>query len=222
MFYGDNFKEYMNGVSEMIFEACTGSYVEVVKALENKANRIELCDNLGEGGTTPSYGTIKKTVETINLPINVIIRPRGGNFIYSKEEKEIMFTDIEMCKTLGVSGLVIGSLTKDNKIDIEFVSKVKELAKNLNVTFHMAFDEIENKKEAIDNLVDLKIDRILTKGGKNSALENLDSLKELIEYADNRIILIPGAGINETNRDMVIKATGAKEIHGTKIVGNLK
>ncbi|MBB6625644.1 copper homeostasis protein CutC [Clostridium gasigenes] len=206
----------------MILEACTGAYMEVVKAVNNGANRIELCGNLGEGGTTPSYGIIKKTIETINLPINIIIRPRGGNFIYNKEEKEIMFTDIEMCKSLGASGLVIGSLTYDKKVDVEFISKAKVLAGGLNITFHMAFDEIENKKEAIDILVDLKIDRILTKGGTVSALENLESLKELIGYADNRIILIPGAGINENNRDMVIEVTGAKEIHGTKIVGNLK
>ncbi|MBB6715271.1 copper homeostasis protein CutC [Clostridium gasigenes] len=206
----------------MILEACVGTYMEVVKAVNNGANRIELCGNLGEGGTTPSYGIIKKTIETINLPINIIIRPRGGNFIYNKEEKEIMFTDIEMCKSLGASGLVIGSLTYDKKVDVEFISKAKVLAGGLNTTFHMAFDEIENKKEAIDILVDLKIDRILTKGGAVSALENLESLKELIGYADNRIILIPGAGINENNRDMVIEVTGAKEIHGTKIVGNLK
>ncbi|MGL5087718.1 MAG: copper homeostasis protein CutC [Clostridium sp.] len=206
----------------MVFEACTGSYIEVVKAYNNGANRIELCDNLGEGGTTPSYGTIKKVIEDIKLPINVIIRPRGGNFIYSKEEKEIMFTDIELCKSLNVNGLVIGALTNDKKIDIDFVYKVKELSGNLNITFHMAFDEIENKREAIDILVDLKVDRILTKGGDISALENLDSLKELIEYAGDRIILIPGAGINEENREMVIKITKAKEIHGTKIVGSLK
>lgn len=206
----------------MIFEACTGCYVEVVKAFENGANRIEFCDNLGEGGTTPSYGNIKKTVESVQLPINVIIRPRGGSFVYNNDEKEIMFTDIEMCKSLGVAGLVIGALTIDNKIDVEFISKAKELAEELNITFHMAFDEIENKKEAIDILVDLKIDRILTKGGDGSALNNLGVLKELIEYADNRIILIPGAGINEENRDRVIEATKAKEIHGTKIVGSLK
>lgn len=206
----------------MIFEACTGSYIESLRAFKKGANRIELCDNLSEGGTTPSYGTIKKVVESIDIPINVIIRPRGGNFIYSDDEKEIMYTDIDMCKSLGVNAIVIGALTEDNKIDIEFISKVKELAKGLNITFHMAFDEIEDKKEAIDILVDLKIDSILTKGGKNSALENLDSLKELIEYAEDRIILIPGAGINEENREKVIEKTKAKEIHGTKIVGSLK
>lgn len=206
----------------MIFEACTGSYIEVVRAYNNGANRIELCDNLGEGGTTPSYGTIKKVVEDIKLPINVIIRPRGGCFIFNEDEKEIMFTDINICKSLNVNGLVIGALTEDKKVDIEFVSKVKDLAGDLNITFHMAFDEIEDKREAIDTLVELKIDRILTKGGESSALENLQSLKELIEYAGDRIILIPGAGINQDNRDMVIEVTKAKEIHGTKIVGNLK
>ena len=149
----------------MIFEACTGCYIEAEKAFNNGANRIELCDNLSEGGTTPSYGTIKTTIENIKLPINVIIRPRGGSFIYNNIEKEIMFEDIKMCKDLGANGLVIGSLTEDKKVDIDFVSKAKELAGELNITFHMAFDEIENKREAIDTLASLKIDRILTKGG---------------------------------------------------------
>jgi copper homeostasis protein len=202
----------------MVFEACTGCYEDVVRAEANGANRIELCDNLMEGGTTPSYGTIKKTIENINLPINVIIRPRGGNFIYSNVEKEIMYIDIEMCKNLGVNAIVIGALTKSGKIDSDFIKKVKEVSGDLNITFHMAFDEVMDKKSAIDELVELGIDRILTKGGDISALNNLDTLKELIEYAGDRIIIIPGAGINKGNRDLVIEKTKAKEIHGTKIV----
>lgn len=206
----------------MIFEACTGTYLEAIKAAELGADRIELCDNLVEGGTTPSYGTIKKAMEDINIPINVIIRPRGGNFIFTKEEKEIMYTDIKMCRELNVNAVVIGSLTKDNEIDKEFVKNVKDISGDLKITFHMAFDEIENKKEAIDILVDLGVDRILTKGGEGSALDNLDTLNELIKYADGRIILIPGAGIDLSNRDIVKEKTNASEIHGTKIVGNLK
>lgn len=202
----------------MIFEACTGCYEDVVRAKLNGANRIELCDNLGEGGTTPSYGTIKKTIENIKLPINVIIRPRGGNFIYNKVEKEIMYTDIEMCKNLGANAIVIGALTENKKVDKDFIRNVKEISGNLNITFHMAFDEILDKKSAIDELVELGVDRILTKGGEVSALNNLDTLKELIEYANDRIIIIPGAGITKENRDLVIEKTNAKEIHGTKIV----
>lgn len=202
----------------MIFEACTGCYEDVVRAKLNGANRIELCDNLGEGGTTPSYGTIKKVLENINLPINVIIRPRGGNFIYSKVEKEIMYADIEICKELGVNAIVIGALTENRKVDKDFIKNVKEISGNLNITFHMAFDEIVDKKSAIDELVELGVDRILTKGGEVSALNNLDTLQELIEYANDRIIIIPGAGITKENRDLVIEKTNAKEIHGTKIV----
>ncbi|MCR1952747.1 MULTISPECIES: copper homeostasis protein CutC [unclassified Clostridium] len=202
----------------MIFEACTGCYEDAVRAEANGANRIELCDNLLEGGTTPSYGTIKKTIENINLPINVIIRPRGGNFIYNSIEKEIMYTDIEVCRSLGANAIVIGALTEDGKVDASFMKRVKEVSGDLNITFHMAFDEIVDKKLAIDELVELGVDRILTKGGNISALNNLDTLKELIEYANNRIIIVPGAGINKENRDLVIEKTKAKEIHGTKIV----
>lgn len=202
----------------MIFEACTGCYEEARIAKEKGADRIELCDNLKDGGTTPSYGTIKKSVEDVGLPINVIIRPRGGDFIYKDYEKEIMYTDIEICKDLGVNAIVIGALTKNNTIDTEFIKKAKELSGDLKITFHMAFDEIEDKKAAIDELVALGIDRILTKGGEISALNNLDTLKELVQYAGDRIIIIPGAGITKENRDKVISITNAKEIHGTKIV----
>ena len=206
----------------MIFECCVGCYEDAKIAEKRGANRIELCDNLLEGGTTPSYGTIRAAVENVNIPINVIIRPRGGNFTYTQDEKNIMYNDIKLCKDLGVNAIVIGSLTNENKIDKEFVKKAKELAGILNITYHMAFDEITDKKKAIDELVELGIDRILTKGGNNSALENLDNLKELIVYAGDRITIIPGAGINSENRDMVISYTGAKEIHGTKIVGELE
>lgn len=202
----------------MIFEACVGCYEEAVIAKDNGANRIELCDNLNEGGTTPSYGTIKKTTENIKLPINVIIRPRGGNFIYSEIEKEIMCLDIEMCKNLGANAIVIGALTNENKIDKSFIKKVKEISGNLEITFHMAFDEIEDKKAAIDELVSLKIDRILTTGGKISALNNLEELQELIRYAEDRIVIMPGEGITKENRSLVIEETNAKELHGTKIV----
>lgn len=206
----------------MIYEACTGSYCEAVKAAELKANRIELCDNLLEGGTTPSLGTIKKTVDSIDIPINVIIRPRGGDFIYSNDEKEIMFIDIVECRKLNVNGIVVGALTEEYKVDLEFIGRVKEISDDLEITFHMAFDKILNKKEAIDNLSDIGINRILTKGGEGTALENLDTLRELIEYSKDKIIILPGAGINLENRTFVANKTGATELHGTKIVGNLK
>jgi copper homeostasis protein len=202
----------------MILEACVGSYEEAKIKEKFGANRIELCDNLKEGGTTPSYGVIKKSVEDIKIPINVIIRPRGGNFIYSKEEKEIMLLDIELCNKLNVNGIVVGALNEESKIDIEFIKRVKKVNKTKEITFHMAFDEIEDKKKAIDILVELNINRILTKGGVLSAPNNLQSIKELINYAGNRIIIMPGGGITKDNKDYIIRETGALELHGTKIV----
>lgn len=202
----------------MIVEVCTGSYKEAIEASRKGADRIELCDNLLEGGTTPSYGTIKKLKENINTPFNVIIRPRGGNFIYSKEEKEIMIEDIKICNDLNVNGIVIGALNKNSDIDIEFIKEVIRINRTREITFHMAFDEIEDKKKAIDDLINLNINRILTKGGKISALHNLDYLKELISYAKGRIIIMPGGGINKENRDYVKLKTNALEMHGTKII----
>lgn len=200
-----------------IYEACVGNYNEAIKAEALGANRIELCDNLLEDGTTPSFGTIKKTIDTVKIPVMVIIRPRGGNFEYSKEEAEIMIEDIKMCKELGAYGVVIGAL-KGNKIDLELTKKLVKEAKPMKITFHMAFDSIENKNEAIDELVELGVDRILTKGGMENALIGRDSLKALVNYANNRIIIMPGKGVNKENREFILEYTGAKEIHGTKVV----
>ncbi|MGL5152615.1 MAG: copper homeostasis protein CutC [Clostridium sp.] len=199
-------------------ECCVGNYKEAVEAFKNGATRIELCDNLVEGGTTPSYGTIKRAVSNIDLPINVIIRPRGGNFIYSREEIEIMKEDINICKSLGVNGIVIGILNENNEINIEDTKSLIEEGGGMEYTFHMAFDEINDKKKAIETLIQLGVHRILTKGGEVSALQNLDTIKDLIAYANKRIIIMPGGGVNTLNRDDVIEYTEATEVHGTKIV----
>ena len=202
----------------IIKEACVGNYIEAKRAYENGANRIELCDNLGEGGTTPSYGTVLLAMETLGLDIFPIIRPRGGDFVFTEEEIRIMEKDIEIFKNLGVDGVVIGALTKDNKIDEIAIKRLVHKAEYLNITFHMAFDEIEDKKAAIDKLVELGINRILTKGGKKFAMENLHNLKELVDYAGDRIIILPGGGITRDNYGKIAEYTGAKEFHGTKIV----
>ena len=200
-----------------IYEVCVGNYNEAVIAEKRGADRIELCDNLMEDGTTPSFGTIKKAVNTLNIPIMVIIRPRGGNFEYSKDEAEIMLDDINLCKELNVSGVVIGAL-KGDYIDLDLTRKMVELAKPLSVTFHMAFDSINDKFRAIDDLIDLGVDRILTKGGNENALLGKDSLKELVEYSNGRISIMPGKSVTVDNRDYILEYTGAKEIHGTKVV----
>ena len=200
-----------------IFEACVGNYNEAIKAESLGANRIELCDNLSEDGTTPSFGNIKKAINTLKIPVMVIIRPRGGNFEYSEDEVEIMLEDIKMCKELGAYGVVIGAL-QGKKIDLNLTKRLVEEAKPMKVTFHMAFDEIEDKKEAIDQLVELEVDRILTKGGRGNALIGRDIIKDLIKYAADRIIIMPGKGVNKENREYILEYTGAKEIHGTRVV----
>ena len=200
-----------------ILEACVGNYNEAVLAAKKGADRIELCDNLMEDGTTPSYGTIKKTVQKLDIPVMVIIRPRGGNFIYTEEEVEIMKYDIQICKDLGSHGVVIGAI-KDSKVDIKIIKELVDLPKPMSITFHMAFDEIEDKKSAIVELVELGIDRILTKGGASDAITGKDSLKELVKYANERISIMPGKGVNRENRDYLLEYTGAREIHGSRIV----
>src|SRR5699024_520519 len=186
------------------------------------ADRIELCDNLMEGGTTPSYGTILQAKKKLNFNIFVIIRPRGGNFVYTEEEISIMEKDIELCKKVEVDGVVFGILTEDNKIDEEQNKRLIEKAEGLDITFHMAFDEIENSEEAIDTLVGLGVSRILTKGGKGKAINNLDKLKELVECAGDDITILAGGGVTKDNYMEIINKTGIKEVHGSKIVGDLK
>ena len=204
-----------------IKEACVEGYEQAKKAEKLGADRIELCDNLSQGGTTPSYGTIQYASEHLDTDINVIIRPRIGDFVYSEAEYQIMKKDVKTCKDLGVNGVVFGILTEEGEIDYGRTKELIAEAHPLNVTFHMAFDEIKDKYKAIDILSELGADRILTKGGKGSALQNLHMLRELITYANERIIILPGGGIHEGNAERVMKETKAAELHGTKIVGDL-
>ncbi|HBK68916.1 MAG TPA: copper homeostasis protein CutC [Firmicutes bacterium] len=206
---------------EILKEACVGNYIEAKNAYELGAHRIELCDNLKEGGTTPSYGSIILAKETLKLAINVMIRPRGDSFVFKEEEIRIMEKDVELCREAKVDGVVIGALTEDQRIDEEAVKRLVKKAGKLSVTFHMAFDEIEDKKGALNQLIDLGIDRVLTKGGQGAALDNQQTLKELVDYANNRIIILAGGGITKDNYRELVKNTGIKEIHGTKIVGKL-
>lgn len=202
----------------VIFEACVGNISEALEAEKRGASRIELCDNLMEGGTTPSFGTIELAKEKINIPFMVIIRPRGGDFVYSDEEFIVMKKDIELCKKLGVYGVVLGILDKKNNIDIEKTRELVELSKPMKVTFHMAFDEIYDKDKAIEELISLGIDRILTKGCKTKALDGLETIKRLVKISNGRIEILPGGGITKENFKYIVENTGVREVHGTKIV----
>lgn len=201
----------------VIREACVGSLAEAVKAQENGADRIELCASLIEGGITPSYGTLFKAKELIKIPVFVMIRPRGGSFSYTDDEVDIMMKDIEFVKELGFEGVVFGLLNEKNEIDYENCERLVKIAKPLKITFHMAFDELINKKEALSCLIDLGFDRILTRGGEKSALDGLKNLNELRHFSKGKIIILPGGGITKDNAEIFIDA-GFEEIHGTKVV----
>ncbi|EOH65734.1 copper homeostasis protein CutC [Enterococcus mundtii] len=209
----------------MIKEFCAENYTSIPLAIANGANRIELCDNLAVGGTTPSTGVIEEVLSYANeksVPVMTIIRPRGGDFVYNDIELKIMHTDLIEAKKLGTDGVVIGCLTPSGWLDEEALEVLIDSAEGLQITFHMAFDAIpqERQYEAIDWLVEHGVHRILTHGGVagTNIEDNFAHLKQLIAHADGRIIILSGGGITSENAQVVADALGVHEVHGTKIV----
>ena len=202
----------------MIKEACVESFEKSLEAQNNGANRIELCENLAVGGTTPSYGTVKVCLEKLNIPIFPMIRARGGNFVYSKEEIEIMKEDIKVFKDLGVKGVVLGCLTSDNKIDLELTKTLVNLAYPMEITFHKAIDEISNPLDYIDDLVDIGIKRILTSGGKATALEGKDLINDMIKKSNGRLKIVVAGKVTKENLNELSNLISADEFHGKLIV----
>lgn len=207
--------------AEIVLEACVGSFTEAKKAEELGATRIELCENLKEGGTTPSYGTILLSKRLLKIPIACMIRPRGGNFLYSPEEIEIMKEDIEVCRKLEVESVVFGVLTAEGLIDKELLRVLVQLARPLKVVFHMAFDEVEDKEKALDLLIDCGVDRVLTKGCKSKAADGMETLKRLVWLSKGKIGIVAGGGVTKENFPGIQGFTGGTQFHGTKIVGPL-
>ncbi len=177
------------------------------------AQRIELCDNPGEGGTTPSYGFIKAARKVLKIDLFPIIRPRGGDFLYNDDEFEIMKTDIQVCKDLGCDGVVLGLLKADATVDIERCKILVHLAYPMSVTFHRAFDRVTNPTQALEDVIECGFERILTSGFYPTAFEGKENLKKLIELADERIIIMPGSGIRSENILEISEKTGAVEFH---------
>lgn len=202
----------------MIYEACVGSIEEAILAKKKGANRIELCDNLEEGGTTPSYGTIKICKEVLDIPIACMIRPRGGDFTYTKEEIKAMIEDIKVCKDLKVEAVVFGVLKKDKSLDIENMKLLCENAKPLKIVFHKAIDEMSNPLEIIDTLYELGVNRILTSGTKNTAFEGKDILNELIQACKNKMKIVVAGKVTKDNIENLSKLINSNEFHGKKIV----
>jgi copper homeostasis protein len=186
-----------------------------ILAQANGVSRIELCDNQADGGTTPSYGFIKAARAILSIELYPIIRPRGGDFLYSDEEFDIIKSDVLLCKELGCNGVVIGLLNADGTVDKERTKILTSLAYPMGVTFHRAFDRTKNMFDALEDIIECGCERILTSGQKPAAYDGKDNIKALIEKADHRIVIMPGSGINSKNIVEIAQYTGATEFHSS-------
>jgi copper homeostasis protein len=196
-------------------EVCAGSLTSALNAQSGGAHRVELCDNLADGGTTPSYASITLAKKYLQIPVFVLVRPRTGDFLYSDIEFETLKEDILICKEKGVEGIVIGILNADGKVDIKRTASLVEFARPMQVTFHRAFDMVVDPFEALEDIIRLGIERILTSGQQANSLEGAGLIAELVKKANNRIIIMPGGGITENNVVELIRKTGASEVHAS-------
>ena len=195
-------------------EICANSVESAVKAQEGGAYRVELCAGIPEGGTTPSFGEIRMARQLLQqTKLHVIIRPRGGDFLYTQLEQEIMLHDIKVARQLGADGVVFGCLTAEGNVDVPAMKKLMNAVGDMNVTFHRAFDMCRNPKEALEQIIELGCSRILTSGLETNAVKGIPMLKELIAQADGRIIIMPGCGVNPNNILQIAEETGANEFH---------
>ena len=194
-------------------EICVTNSESALIAQSAGADRIELCGNLLQGGITPSLSAVKVIRKKLNIGINVMVRPREGDFIFDDFDFEIMLSDIQYFKKSGADGIVTGMLYKDGSIDAERCRELVKAAKPMSLTFHRAFDLTPDPYDSLDKIIGCGFDRILTSGLRKSAFEGRELLKKLIQKAGNRIIVMPGAGINERNANKLIQYTGANEIH---------
>ena len=198
-----------------LLEICIDTVESGITAERAGADRVELCDNLLEGGTTPGAGTIRVAVRELSIPVFVMIRPRGGDFLYSGLEYRIMKEEIAIARDEGAAGIVLGMLTPDGSVDIARTRELVELAAPLPVTFHRAFDMTPDPFRALGEVIQTGAARLLTSGQKSYVYESTSLVRELIKEAGSRIIIMPGSGINENNIASVMHATGATEVHLT-------
>ncbi len=210
---------------QYIIEIATSDFFTTKSAVEGGADRIELCANLAEGGTTPSYGHILQCREAFGVLIYPIIRPRGGDFLFTDEEFSIMLQDVKLCRQLNCDGVVTGLLNADGSIDIKRTAKLIEAAYPLGVTFHRAFDRCSNPFEAMGQLIQIGCERILTSGQKPAAPDAVEFIDQLNRQADGRIIIMPGSGVRKENIKMIAEKTGCTEFHSSlrsKINSNME
>ena len=202
----------MSGKSKI--EICANSVESAAKAQEGGAYRVELCAGIPEGGTTPSFGEIRMARQLLQqTKLHVIIRPRGGDFLYTQLEQEILLHDIKVARQLGADGVVFGCLTAEGNVDVPAMKKLMNAVGDMSVTFHRAFDMCRNPMEALEDIIELGCHRILTSGQEATAPAGIPLLKELIEKADGRIIIMPGCGVKPSNILELAEETGATEFH---------
>ena len=208
-----------------IYEFCAENVTNLEKAFKASAQRVELCDNLTVGGTTPSYGVIKAAVELAKdyqAKVIVMIRPRGGDFVYSQQELAIMLEDIKCARDLGVDGFALGALTSENQLDTEGLKTLLDASRGLEVTMHMAFDEIPklDQPSAIQWLKENGVTRLLTRARTPDTPIHLrlQAYAELVQLADGQLEILAGGGISVTNRDRFLAIPGLEQVHGTRIV----
>ncbi|MFC5488393.1 copper homeostasis protein CutC [Dokdonella soli] len=205
----------MNDRAIPLLEIAANSVGSALAAQEGGAGRIELCDNLGEGGTTPSYGTLTLVRERLRIPIHVMIRPRGGDFLYDEAELAVMQRDIETCVRLGCDGVVLGALDADGAIDVTACRELIASAGSLNVTFHRAFDAAGDPAQALQDLIALGCSRVLTSGARESALQGADAIAAYVRQAEGHVRVIAGAGVTADNLRELATRTGAREFHAS-------
>ena len=199
--------------NKLLFEVCANSIQSALNAEAARADRIELCEQLEIGGVTPRHEVIIEEKEKISIPIHVLVRPRGGDFCYSEKEFRIMKKDIEWLKQVNVAGVVIGILNPDFTIDKIRCAELINLARPLSVTFHRAFDEVKEPFQTLEELISLGVNRILTSGQKENALDGVILLNQLAKQANDRITILAGGGITEENISAIVQQSGTNEFH---------
>jgi copper homeostasis protein len=200
-------------------EAAVDSFASALSAQQAGVHRLELCGPLHEGGTTPSAGLIARCLERLLVSVHVLVRPRVGDFVYTDDEFEIMKRDIAVAKELGADGVVIGILTPDGEVDADRLAELHAVASPLRVGFHRAFDQVKDQDEALELLVSLQFDCILTSGGAATAAKGAARIKHLVERAEDRINIIAGGSITAANAPALIKQTGVKMVHARAFTG---
>lgn len=205
----------MSEEQKIIIEIATTDFITTRNAIKGGADRIELCMGLTEGGITPSFGLIRKCREAFNTALFPIIRPRPGDFLYKDHEFDIMVHDVRLSKELGCDGIVIGLLKKDGRIDIARTAKLVELAYPMEVTFHRAFDRCLEPFQAMEELIEIGCQRILTSGQKPAAPDGIELIAQLVSQANGRIIIMPGSGVRKENIRQLREQSGATEFHSS-------